>query len=329
MFGNLFGSPGPDVDARQWHPDFDHALSLFEAQDWAPLSRHIDKMSPNSAYRLITALGERSAIDSPFKDMPEGPILLTMKGGIVNEYAWRHRGWGDAHAVEDDHWSGYYARLNDSSNALNQALKAEPENGLALTFLIRVANCASDDVALQNATRKFFEIKEKPVQACGIILQSFGAKWGGSHEDMFAVTADLIEDKHMHPSRLASTARAHIEYWMYETYMKDDPEAEQKGLRYMSQPDVIEAICEANRLFQNLMANDLAAQQDLHALAFAHDNFGMALFLAGQYEEAARHVDALGHHPHKWPWVYSFGDPMKDQWSRLRKTLRLPRLRPE
>ncbi|MBB33960.1 MAG: hypothetical protein CME88_13390 [Hirschia sp.] len=325
MFGSLFGRKPTGFDTRDWHPQIDHALALFEKQDWTGLSLLVSRQSVNSAFRLITALGVRSELDSDLGNYPHTPGLLTILGGIHTCWAWRHRGFGAGEDVETDRWPRFFESLETASDLLTEALELRENAACALGFMGRVLTGVGDTDQLAIIETRFLACPDRPLDGCAMFLQAHSPKWHGDHDSMFTFANREALDERLHPARHALPARAHVEKWLYDACMDEDPEVNRHAERYMSQPEIVADICALNDAFNREMADNPAAQADESACRFAHDNLGYALYLAGQRQEAARHVSALGQHPGQWPWVYSLGEPPAREWGRLRKSLGLSR----
>ncbi len=323
MFSNLFGGNSAKIDAREWHPDIDTALGLFTARDWTPLSLLVARQTPSAAFKLVTALGERSELDSDLGETPQTPVLNAILGGVATAWAWRHRGFGSADDVAEDRWPRFFDALARAHNHLQAALELRENDGLALGFMGRVATGQQDEDLLDDVETRFMAISDKSMDACAMFLQARAAKWGGSHEAMYAHAQSFVADENLHPARLSLYARAHVERWLYDSFMDEDPNVNTQGRKLTGDAQFIADIRQINDEYAALLEGNKSAQDDWAACTFAHNNLGFALYLTHQMPQASAHVEALGAKPATWPWVYALGDPIETEWKRLRKSVGL------
>ena len=142
------------------------------------------------------------------------------------------------------------------------------------------------------------------------------------HEDMAALAETFTNDKSLPIGRLGFITRAHIERWLYDSAMSDDPADNRAGEAYFTRGDIQENILAIDDAFW--AGRDLADPDAAFSNAFAHNNIGAALYLLGEKRKAARHVDALGAHPGERPWAYILGgDHIDENWRKMRKSVGL------
>ena len=325
MWKSLFGRKQDTIDTRDWHPRVNVALDLFKEKKWSDLSLLVSRQSPDSAFKLISALGARSPLEDKIGSFPQTPTMLMIMGGVQAVWAWRHRGYGVSDTVDETRWPRFYKSLENAQQDLQQLLEVRENSSVGLSFLGRVLTGLSDTDQLALVEARFNACSDRPVEGCAVFLQARSPKWHGDHDSMFAFAKRAASDGRLHPARHALLARAHVERWLYDAWMADEDSVNQAGRVYMSSATTVEDIHRLNARFNDDMVDDLNAQKNEAACRFAHDNLGFALYLSGQRQEAAKHIAALGAQPSDTPWSYALGEEIHAEWGRLRKSVGLSR----
>lgn len=323
MFGRLFGGKSPTLSIQSnWHPDLEQALAAFEAADWSNLSLIAARLPINSRFQLIMALGQVIPRDQDIGKLPETPSLLTVVGGALVGKAWRVRGMGTADQVDEDAWEPFTQVLHEAREKLEAALEIQGKNAIALAFLGRVWTGLSGEEEITAVQNRFMQCENKPLDGCGRFIDTKSAKWFGSHEDMAVLAETFTNDKSLPIGRLGFIAQAHIERWLYDSAMSDDPADNRAGKAYFTRGDIKDNIVAIDDAFWAEF--DPHGPDALFSNAFAHNFIGAALFLLEDNRRAAKHIDALGAHPGQRPWGYFLGDePNDDNWRKLRKAVGL------
>ena len=322
MFQRLFSRGAKGGTALvDWHPRAEAGAALLAAGDWPGIVEMLDAETPNGAFALLRALGERTPLDAPLAALPDGPREMAAHGALLVGWAWRHRGRGTAERVPDSAWAPFYEALDQAITALLPAVRADRDDGVSLAFLLRAATGAQQENLLTEAGDLFVLARRRPLEGAAWLLQGRGAKWGGSHDAMEAVVRRLALDDDQHPARVALEARALIERWLYDGHMAGDPATHYRGqalFALQATGDRVEALSEN---YERLMSVWDEGEDDVHAEQFAHNNLGLAAFLAKRWDTARGHIEAIGDAPSEWPWMYQLGDVAR-RWPSVQRRAR-------
>ncbi len=324
MFGLFGGSKKSILKPKNWHPDLDVALQHMSKGNWSALSQLLAKQSNNSRFALIQAIGSNGELGKfhmEFRPTPDADVLV---GGIRTQWAWRYRGGATGDKVKVDAGVKFFNELAAANEALDRALEAQPDNVVAQGFRIRTAMGEGDRDQCKILTERLVQSNDPPMEGLGAALQSLCPKWGGSLEQLFAFARDVAQCKNVHAARHALLARAHVETWL-DAMMDDDASVHTEYQNYLTREDVTQEIIEASTVFHAEMTDNIKFQNDGFAAQFAHNNFGYALYRAGQFALAATHIEAIKDNPSETPWGYSFGANNAAQWLKLRKQVGLPK----
>ncbi|MFC7290990.1 hypothetical protein [Hirschia litorea] len=322
MFGLFNGGKKRSLKCANWHPDMDAALNHMDKGNWSGLSQLLAKQTNNGQYALIQACGVNGELGQFNMDFPPTSDADIFVGGIRTQWAWRYRGGATGDRVGLDAGLMFFNELEAATEYLDRALEAKPHNPLAIGFKIRVAMGEGNREERDALIARLIQCDDPPLEALGVALQSLCPKWGGSLEKVFAFARDVAQCDNIHPARQALLARAHIEVWL-NAMMDDEASIRSEYQNYLTRDEVFQEILAANTRFEMLMEQNARAQKDVFATQFAHNNFGYAFYRAGQFEGAAKHIDALKNAPAETPWGYSFAKDIQDQWPKLRKQVGL------
>ena len=314
-----FLSRRQETGARvDWHPRTGEGAALFAAGDWPALAAMVADETPGGALCLLRALGTVTPLDAPLAALPETREEMAIQGAVLVGWAWRHRGFGTADEVPEDAWTPFFETLDEAITALLPAVREDLDDGVGLAFLIRAATGAQQRGLLEEAGDLYLRARRRPLEGAAWLMQGRGAKWGGDHEAMDAVVRHMMIDDDQHPARIALEARALIERWLYDGRMAGDAATHYRGqalFALRATGDRIEALSEN---YDRLMSVWDSREADPYAERFAHDQLGMAAYLAKRWPVARVHVEALGDTPSEWPWTYQLGDVAR-RWREVQR----------
>lgn len=266
----------------------------------------LDAMTGGRASDLPTALDAvRVWQDDPGKGAFHAAMLLGR--GSVRE-GWRVRGGKVAYDVKEDAWPVFISQLENADRLFDEAARVRPghpEPWVGLLSTTRGLQLDDDDTG-----RRFQSLLERAplhVQGHVLMLENLKAKWGGSHEAMFAFAreqAGRAPEGHVLGGLVvhAHWEMRNLRYWA------DDDDAD----AYFRQADVVRDIIQVwrrtggsgrhvpdadSRVFYNLMAATLA--------------------LCGQRELARQALRMMKGQCVEWPWcamVESLPESMNTGW---------------
>ena len=124
----------------------------------------------------------------------EGAIAQTLKGAYYIDWAWEARGRGWASTVTDEGWKLFGERLKIASACLRDAIRIDPTDSEAMERMITVCMGqglprADIEKYLQAAVRA----NPSGVQAYENALNSLQPRWGGSRQEMIALTDQCLQ----------------------------------------------------------------------------------------------------------------------------------------
>ncbi|MFI7616177.1 hypothetical protein ACIBP6_33650 [Nonomuraea terrae] len=247
-------------------------------------------------------------------------VLLWLGRTIINE-AWAIRGGGYASTVGSDRFKMFFATLSTAHEPLMEAARLRPDDAVPWESMIWYGLGMQLDRSEEDAI--WAEITSRCdtlFSAHWARLQAVSAKWGGSHEDMFAHARSAVALAPPGDPLTAMLALAHLEYLLAEetrlvqestlmAYMKF-------SMAYFSET-VLSELKEAESRWTTGKRSHV---RDVDA----HHLFGAIFFQTRDtYDLAARHLSQVGNRVGEAaPWGYR-GDPAEEFGKALQK-LKLP-----
>ncbi|MEV7012319.1 hypothetical protein [Streptosporangium sp. NPDC051022] len=253
-------------------------------------------------------------------DHDRADVLLWLGRTVIDE-AWVIRGGSLAESVGEDRFKLFFATLSGAHDPLMEAARLRPEDPVPWESMIWLAMGMQFDRLEEDAI--WDEVVSRSAtlfSAHWARLQSLAAKWGGSHEEMFAHAREAVALAPPGHPLTAMLALAHLEHLLAEERRLVE---ENKvvayvrfGLKYFSD-QVVGELKDAERRWT---AHARPHPRDVEA----HHLFG-AIFVREPttHDLAARHLRQVGNRVGRGaPWGY-LGDPAEEFAAALGR-LRLP-----
>lgn len=280
--------PGNDTRIGD-HPNLAGALQYFNARNWRDLCNLVKALPPQSASSLIEYLGDISALDAPTIGLDREQGGATIAGGLFAKWAWRYRGSGPGATVTTDASVLFEQRLQTAKQDLESALAADPDDGVASAFLMRVHKGLGDLQGVDQAFHRF-ELARRPlIGGYAQYADAISGKWYGSQQRMLGFARQ--HKGSMLPQSQGLIAQAHN-----ETMMAMGSEG---GPNYFHADAVRAEIIAANDAF-----HAQPPDPDNFENRFAYGAFAFSFMEMNEPDLARPHVAGMG------------GTPA-DPWSRL------------
>ena len=158
------------------HPLYAASVDLLTRGRWDELVSHIAALPPQSAFSLLTDLGDGSPLSGDLRDLARVDGGAGVAGAIHVGWAWRRR--GVAETVRDA--DGFVQNLAVAAEMLTRARRQDPQDGVTLSFLFRVLKGANETDALHALLPAYLAAKRKPVEGLAAYADAVSAKWLGS-----------------------------------------------------------------------------------------------------------------------------------------------------
>lgn len=247
--------------------------------------------------------------------------LLLWLGRTIIDEAWAIRGGSFAESVGEDRFKMFFATLSGAHEPLMEAARLCPGDPIPWESMIWFAlgmqfDSASGDLiwdeVLSRSTTLFSGHWAR--------LQAVAAKWGGSHERMFAHAREAVSLAPEGHPLTAMLALAHLDHLLAEERRLVEENRMMAYMRFSMTYFSDEVVAELREAERRWTAHARPHPRDLDA----HHLFG-AVFVrdSGTHDLAARHLRQVGNRVGRAaPWGY-LGDPAEEFAAALRK-LRLP-----
>ena len=231
---------------------------------------------------------------------PGSPFPWLVRGAHSVNWAWEARGGGTGDTVREDAAASFLSRLQAAEHDLLRAAEIDPLDPTPWSRLITVAQGLDRDLS---ARRDRFEeaARRDPlnVNAHLRVMVAVSWKWGGSHEEMFAVARDAVaRAPEGHPLHVIS-AEAHIERCVAYG-MEGEPEAFEVYLRTEAAVRDIEAAWSRSIGSPRWRPTATAVRR--------HNTFGFCFWRLRQAERTRKELRAARGLVTPSPWRF-FGDP--------------------
>lgn len=237
---------------------------------------------------------------------------LTLRGVHETRLAWDARGKKYASKVTEQGWKGFAEHLGKAREALTAAYALHPERPEAAVSMITVA--MGGEAAEDEDERTWFDRVRKAEignwDAHKSLRWALRPRWGGSIREMYDFGMECAASR-----RFDTT-----EPWSFILTLRD----------LVDETEDLEAIARAPQVLENarrILQAYLDAPEDAVAHYRARVDLITLLWAAGEYAEARRHVEILGHGPEAGdlsPWgieasplelfeeIWLFGSPFAD-----------------
>jgi hypothetical protein len=273
------------------HPAYAATLQLLVQARWSDLISSIAALPPQSAYALLTDIGDGSPLADDLNALARARGGAGIAGAILAGWAWRYRGHSEAIANE----RGFARHLLSSATLLTRVVSQDHDDGLSASFLFRVLKGAGETDALHNLLPVYVASRRKPVEGLAAYADAVSAKWLGSETEALefarryadsapAASYGLIADAHV----TAAVARS----------MSDDVQVATSAQVYLAQPAVASEIVAAHEHFSSARPDT-----DQFAALLAHAQFSFAFMQMGDAERTRLHLSAQGSYA-GGPWRY-------------------------
>ena len=231
---------------------------------------------------------------------PGSPFPWLVRGAHSVNWAWEARGGGTGDTVGADAAVTFLSRLQAAEHDLLSAAEIDPMDPTPWSRLITVAQGLGRDLGarrdrFQEATRR----DPLNVNAHLRVMVALSWKWGGSHEEMFAVARDAVaRAPEGHPLHVVS-AEAHIERCLAYG-MGGEPEAFEEYLRTEEAVRDIEAAWSRSIGSPRWRPTATAVRR--------HNTFAFCFWRQRQAERTRKELRAARGILTPSPWRF-FGDP--------------------
>lgn len=250
------------------------------------------------------AVGQSEGIAELFSEQlprPDAADVLVWLGTTLVVEAWRIRGDTVAKEVGEDRFRLFHATLRRARDPLLVSADLVPDDPTPWASLLTFARGMQldrdeDDSLWRNVIQRC----PTHYHAHALRLQALAAKWGGSHEEMFAFARDVAASAPPGNPLTAMLPIAHAEFRINEM------------MRYLESGDEAAAIALLMNYFGPEVAAEVgAAERKWSATAgphpytvVAHNVFGWSMLATGDDERARWHLSRTNERPSSLPWAY-------------------------
>lgn len=280
-----------DLRARRYE-------ALEAAFDRIPVDRYgdaldaiLDALTGGKASQLPTALDAvRVWQDDPGKAAFHAAMLLAR--GSIRE-GWRVRGGRFAGDVREDAWPVFFGHLENADRLFDVARRLRPDHPEPCVGLLSTTRALEmDEAGTEARFRAVLAVAPLHLQGHVLMLENLKAKWGGSHEAMFAFAR---EHAGRAPDGHALGSLALYAHWEMRNlrYWDDDDDAD----AYFRQPEVARDIIQAWRRTAGAPAHVPDANSRV-----LHNLMAASLALCGQRELARQALQKMKGQCVEWPW---------------------------
>lgn len=227
--------------------------------------------------------------------------------GSVRE-GWRVRGGKLADDVKEDAWPVFFSQLENADRLFDEAGRVRPAHPEPCVGLLSTTRGLGLDEV--ETTARFHALLERSplhLQGHALMLENLKAKWGGSHEAMFAFAREHAGRAPEGHALGALPLHAHWEMRNLR-YWADDDEAD----AYFRQADVVREVIQIWRR----TAGSSSHAPDASARVL-YNLMAATLALCGQRELARQALRMMKGQCVEWPWcamVESLPESMNTGW---------------
>jgi hypothetical protein len=276
----LARSPGAVLQ----HPGYAAATRWMDAGDWTSLASAVAALPPQSAFVLISELGDTRPFGGAFGALLDQPMGCTIAGGVEIGWAWRFRGAGTAETVTEAGARRSYERLRVARDYLDQAARRDKDDGVAHAFAIRAAKGLGDLSALAGARFDLLTAGRRPVAGLAGYIDAISPKWLGSEEECLSFARRF--------SRLAPRANCGLlpdaHFACFSAREVEGLEPSEQAAYFVNAP-VRTELMEANARFL-----DGLPDADPFADWYANAAFSFAFVMMEERALARQHLLAMG-----------------------------------
>ncbi len=217
---------------------------------------------------------------------------MLLARGTVKE-AWRARGGKVVREVAPDAWPTFFSQLGLADDLLAQATRLKPQHPEPLAWgLITARGLQLGPDELQRRFERLVEVAPLHLSGHLAMLESIKAKWGGSHEAMFAFARQHAERAPEGHEMAGLVVYAHWEMRNLR-YWADDERADD----YFKQPHVVRELTAAWKRSGGSPQHRPGGDSRVLYNAMA-----AALALCGQRELARQALQRMKGQCLDWPW---------------------------
>ena len=277
------GAPAQAADPAPFvpsHPLYKASIDLLARGRWQDLVSSVAALPPQSAFTLLTDLGDGSPPVDDLKGLARVNGGAGVAGAIQVGWAWQKR--GRAESIQDE--KGFAEHLAAADEMLTRAQRQDRNDGVSVSFRFRVLKGVGETDALHDLLAAYLAAQRKPVEGLAGYADAVSAKWLGSETEALAfarryagsapaASFGLIPDTHI----TAAVARL----------MSDDAAVKGNAPTYFKSPAVTAEIVASHAHF--LAA---PADADPFAAVLAHAQFSFAFLQMKDVERLRQHLTA-------------------------------------
>jgi len=300
--GEIEDRPTPGFDPAEGQPEVPKAVELFNAQDWASLSRLYLQLGPSDRYHLLESLSEVLRTAPPETPADADSALLTVFGGLLMFHGLRIQGSGPAGAVVRKNAPRMMENLQAAARLLRESASRNPHDSTTLALQIRLEHFTTNDAAqINNLVGRIQATDEANIYAASNHLLANAPKWTGSAASMWKV-ANEWANAGPNAAWLAIPARAHIEEWHYAMAFCAPGSAERAGMiDLMQDENFIRHIARLDDMFWAALPRSAPSGSET---SFAHNHLAFLLHPFKVGDRARAHLERIGPHIGRYPWAF-------------------------
>ncbi|WP_326561777.1 hypothetical protein [Micromonospora sp. NBC_01796] len=309
---------GVHVDPTQGDPVARRLTAAAARGDWPTVRDLFDTVTDlddRSFYTYVVSCvpGVEKWLVAVIRDEPYDATALVLYGYRMTILAWKARtGYGAEH-VTRDRWKLFFERLNIAEETLADVVLKDPDNVTAWYALLITSRGLQFGV--DETRRRFTEVVSRHpghLRAHQQMLQQLCTKWGGSDAEMFAFARESASRAPAGSPLGSLVAMAHLESWMRTGGNRRVDF--RLNTHHFRKPEVRAELREV--LDRSVRHPDYVRRP---GWARVHNEFAMALVLAGERSAAADQFRAIGAHLTEIPWAYL---PPSGLWTWLARSYR-------
>lgn len=278
---------------------------LEACRDWGDRAFLVEALAEHEVFA-----GREALFEGWQKARPGSGLPWLLRGRWRIAAAWKARGSGQAASVTQEGWKQFFRLLSEAESDLQAAAAREPDDPTPWAALLVTARGLQKSREEEQAV--FDEVRQRdPAHfgACRSMLRARCAKWGGSHQAMFAFARESAAAAPEGSLLGALVPLAHAERYLWATGFADkaadDPEWFGKGDRYFRDPAVQRDLVQAwERSFGSPSFREVkSAPEGWNAFAFA-------FHLAGDQARARVALERTDKKITATPWTWLGKDPL-------------------
>lgn len=325
LFGSLFGGKVPEFDKTEGHPQVRDGLSYLQTGRLSELAALYRAQSPADRTLFVQAIGELVPMEFDWPDHDDDVSLMAIEGGARVIIGHRMRGYATADRTKAEAAYRMFNMVEQAIDLLDEAASQVPTDSVVQAFRLRASNLTGmhEREGLDAIRREFENTGEANVLGAFQVLTYLCEKWHGSAGEMRAF-ADRCVETAPNASYYAIKARSHIEDWLYEIHMSDDPTRRAAFRARMTSPEFLADVSHLDDTYWAHPSRNGLSYAEQH---FAANQFGALFALLRLPQRAKPHLEQIGAYPSSTPWAYISpnGNEMAEI-VRQRKACGLPKL---